>query len=357
MRPGPRRFWLIRKPFAAVAEQVRAGDPHVVVDDLAVLPADVAHGRHGPLDQVAGRVGRHDDRAELHVLLGVGLGLGEHRGERGPRRAGREPLVAVDDPLVAVEVGRRLHAGRVAAGHLGLGQADRRVDVAGDERGQEPLALLVAGVQVEHDRVLHRGRPDGDLPVLGPADDLVEVDEVHERQAAAADLGRMSERPQPTGLGLGLQVGHHAGAAPAGGVAGAPHATRRVLVARLGRLVELDRQAGVGVEAVLALALELGLGLEHHLVDEGLHAGPQLADLVAHPDRLRHGDPPGDCRRAHVRCGRARGLEAAGTRTDRECRLHSRPYRFPPRSSVPPGTSDQYPASVAPPVRPPSIRP
>ena len=44
-----------------------------------------------------------------------------------------------------------------------------------------------------------RARPDGDLPVLGPPDDLVEVDEVHERQPAAADLGRMSDKLTFTG--------------------------------------------------------------------------------------------------------------------------------------------------------------
>ena len=278
----------MRKPSPRLPRRFGRGHAHVVVHDLAVLAADVTHGGHGPLDQVAGRVGGHDDRAELHVLLGVGLGLGEHRGERGPGRAGGEPLVAVDDPLVAVEVGRGLHLGRVAAGHLGLGEADRREHVAGHHRVEEALALLGAGVQVHHHRVLHRRRADGHLAVLRAADDLVQVHEVHERQPAAADLGRMPERPEAALLGLGLEVGHDAGGAPAGGVAGAGNPVGGVQTAGFGQLVELERQPGVGVEAVLGLALQLRFGLEHDVVDEILHPRPHLADLVAHPDRLCH---------------------------------------------------------------------
>ena len=106
---------------------------------------------------------------------------------------------------------RRLHLRRVAAGDLRLGQAHRRELPAGDERGEVALALVVVGVQVQHDRVLHRRRADGDLADLRAADDLVEVHEVHERQPAAADLRRVPERPQAAGLGLGLELGDRPG--------------------------------------------------------------------------------------------------------------------------------------------------
>ena len=42
----------------------------------------------------------------------------------------------------------------------------------------------------------------------------------------------------------------------------------------LGRRVELHRQAGVGVEVVLGEALELGLGLDHLVVDEAPSSAP-----------------------------------------------------------------------------------
>ena len=50
--------------------------------------------------------------------------------------------------------------------------------------------------------------PDRPLRVVGAADDLVEVHEAHERQAAAADLGRVAQRPQPAPLRLGLELAH-----------------------------------------------------------------------------------------------------------------------------------------------------
>ena len=62
--------------------------------------------------------------------------------------AGGEPLVRVDHPLVAVEDRASLHQRGIGAGHLGLGEADRGNDVAGHQRLEVALALLVAGVAV-----------------------------------------------------------------------------------------------------------------------------------------------------------------------------------------------------------------
>ena len=90
----------------------------------------------------------------------------------------------------AAEHRPRLHQRRIGAGDFRLGEADRGVDVARHQGLQPALPLLLAGVQVEHDRVLHRRGTDGDLAVVGTADDLVQVDEGHQRQTAAADLRR-----------------------------------------------------------------------------------------------------------------------------------------------------------------------
>ena len=194
----------------------------------------------------------------------------------------------VDHPLVAIADRGRLHLRRIAARHLRLRQPDGGIDVARHERLEKPLALLRAGIQVQHDRVLHADGADGELTVLRAADDLVQVDEVHERQAAAADLLRMAERPEPAALGLGLERGERARRTAGALGAGTADALSGLFAAGLRSLVELERQTRLGVEAVLALALELRLGSEHDTVDEGLHASPELADLFAHPDRLRH---------------------------------------------------------------------
>ena len=66
----------------------------------------------------------------------------EDGGEGGAVGAGREPFVRVHDPVVAVEARRRLHEGRVGARHLRLGEPDRRIDLAGDERLEPALLLL-----------------------------------------------------------------------------------------------------------------------------------------------------------------------------------------------------------------------
>ena len=79
----------------------RAGEAH-----LAVRPPSASrvteHG-HRPHDLDAGRVGRDEDHRGAPVRLRIRVGDGHH--DREPRAvgAGGEPLVRVDDPLVAVE--------------------------------------------------------------------------------------------------------------------------------------------------------------------------------------------------------------------------------------------------------------
>jgi len=51
--------------------------------------------------------------------IGVRIRPGDDDREGGPARAGDEPLVTVQDPVIAVTHGLRLDAGRVGAGDLG----------------------------------------------------------------------------------------------------------------------------------------------------------------------------------------------------------------------------------------------
>ena len=100
-------------------------------------------------------------------------------------------------------------------------------------------------------------RADRDLAALGAADDLVQVHEGHERQAAAADLPGMTQRPQPLGLGLRLEAVDRLPSAVGGPLIGQP-----------------------------------GLGRDDFSVDELPHPGPQLADLIGQ-SVTTHVEPPG----------------------------------------------------------------
>ena len=133
------------------------------------------------------------------------LSNGEHGRERGLVGARREPFVSVDNPLVAVEYCGGLHLGGIGSGDLWFGEPDRRVHLARNQRFQETLSLLVAGVEMQHDRVLHRQAADCPLAPVRATDHLVEVDEVHERQTAATDFFWMAECPQPCVFALLFQ--------------------------------------------------------------------------------------------------------------------------------------------------------
>ena len=91
---------------AALAEQVRGRHAAVLVADLAVArPAVVAHHGHRADQVEAGVVDRHEDHARPRVLGRVGIGDHHRDRELGADRARGEPLVPVDHPLVAVELG------------------------------------------------------------------------------------------------------------------------------------------------------------------------------------------------------------------------------------------------------------
>ena len=122
------------------------------------------------------------------VLRGVGVGAGQQEDVVGELGLGRPHLLAVDDPLVAVELGPGLEAGQVAAG-VGLAEAL----APGDGPVQDPrdeLLLLLLGAPLQDGRadqgVAEEVGPQGRL---GPGELLVQHDGLHEGEALAAVLG------------------------------------------------------------------------------------------------------------------------------------------------------------------------
>ncbi len=104
------------QPAADLADHVLEGHPDVLEDRLA--------GRRGAdselvlelADGEARAVGLDDERGDP---FGLAVGDGEDDVEVGDPEVGDPVLGAVDDPLVAVEDGGRLHPGGVRTG-LGL---------------------------------------------------------------------------------------------------------------------------------------------------------------------------------------------------------------------------------------------
>ncbi len=150
--------------------------------------------------------GEVDDERRVGRLrqVGIVLGAGDEDGEVGPVGVGDEPLVPVDDPLVAVLVGVGLDQRRVGAGDLGLGHREARPRRALAQRPEVLLLLLVgAPVQqrvhvalvgrlaVEHPRAVGR------LGRLGLHHRQLDVAEAH-----AAPLRRHVRQPEAGLLGL-----------------------------------------------------------------------------------------------------------------------------------------------------------
>ena len=186
---------------APAAELVAHRHANVVVDDLAVVALDAPHGDAAD-DVHAGRVARDDDlghaAARVAAALGV-LGTAHDDEEIGPHAVRREPLVAVDDPLVAVAPRRGLERTGVGAGLVGLGHREARLERALDERDQ-PLPLLLLGAVLHEDRLVARVRRDDAEQrrrADGVREHLVHVGELEEVETRAAVLHRQVRGPQP----------------------------------------------------------------------------------------------------------------------------------------------------------------
>src|SRR5262247_2096768 len=93
--------------FSALSQEIVSRHTHVTEPDLTMITARVTHGRDDPHDFVARSVCRHQDRRKSEMTRRFGLGLTKDCGESGNIRASREPFVAIDHPIIAIEDGCR----------------------------------------------------------------------------------------------------------------------------------------------------------------------------------------------------------------------------------------------------------
>src|SRR4051812_1683867 len=88
---------------ATLPEHIFSWYTTVVEAELAVTTFTlVAHDRDFPHEFVARRVRLDDEHARPAVRCRIRIGNREHDCERRPVSVGNEPLVAVDDPRVAI---------------------------------------------------------------------------------------------------------------------------------------------------------------------------------------------------------------------------------------------------------------
>ena len=123
--------------------------------------AEVAQRPH--LD--ARRVHVDDEQADALVLRHVGIGAHVAEALLGDHGVARPDLLAVDDEVVAVELGAGLQAGEVGA-RVGLAHADAPDRVAADRRRHELLLLVVAELEQARAR---RWRSRGSATTAGCA--------------------------------------------------------------------------------------------------------------------------------------------------------------------------------------------
>ena len=161
MRPGPSRFCAMRKPSPGSPSDVRDRHAHVGEARLAVrapAAALVAHHRDLPHELVARRVGRDEDHRRALVRLRVGLGDDHDDAEAAPSAPDENHLCALITHSSPSRTARAAQQRRVGAGDLRLGHPEERARLAGDERLEELLLLLVGPEQVEDLAVAGVGR-------------------------------------------------------------------------------------------------------------------------------------------------------------------------------------------------------
>ena len=166
----------------------------------------------------------HEQEGDPPVLRRLGVGAGEHEAPVGGVGFAGPDLLAVDDPLVAVEGGPGGQRGEVGAG-VGLGVALAPAVLPREDAGQV-VALLLLGARDDQGRSDHVDRHH----VVGPAgrragsgELLVQHDPLDGRQARAAVVGGpgrcdqpvLAEQPPPADDEVGpLRSGQSAEAGP-----------------------------------------------------------------------------------------------------------------------------------------------
>ena len=239
-----------------------------MVPEAPVRSVRVLHGRHVPHNVHTRRPNRHDDHRRARIRMHVWIGHRHHDQEISHGPVGCEPLVPVDDPLLAIPDSRRLQQRRIRSSGVGLRHGKGRPQLP-IQQGLQPLRALclvprrldphrqqlsvprIRRIVAEHHRRIRR------LP-----EDLVHQPQPHLPEPHPPQLRRQVRRPQPLRLDLLLQrPDQH------------PHLVVRQ-IQRLERVHLLPHEAA----HPLQLLLELGFGRE--IPGHG-HSSQRAAQLPA----------------------------------------------------------------------------
>ena len=138
------------------------GQPDIGQGDLAVSERLVIlpeRGEH-PLDPDSWVV--HRDHDHRMPVVAIGIRVGDRHIDAnlavGMAGTGGPPLAAVEDDLVAVDLGARLHIRRIGARHTGLGHQEGRADLAVEQRLEPAVLLGRRAVLQQHLHVARVGR-------------------------------------------------------------------------------------------------------------------------------------------------------------------------------------------------------
>jgi len=137
-------------------EGIGQGHAHVAVDDLAMMTPGMTPDGHAALDLESRRIRWDDDLGHLLVDAAATVVLfGATHDDREVciDGVGGEPLTAIDHPIVAVFDRPRLDRARIRTGIVGLGHREARFHVAGDQRLQ-PLLLLLLRAKLQEQSLI-----------------------------------------------------------------------------------------------------------------------------------------------------------------------------------------------------------
>ena len=179
---------------------------------MAVRRVVVAVHRQHALDPHAGRVHRHQHHAVPRMRLAVGIRQAHEHRDLAARMAdaGGPPLAAVQDQFVAVLADRRAHVGGIRRRHFGLGHAEHRADLTGQQWRQPTRLLRRAAEVVQHFHVAGvRRAAVEDLGEIFIAAHQLGQRRVFQRGQARAEFGiRQEQVPQAGGARLRLPFLH-----------------------------------------------------------------------------------------------------------------------------------------------------
>ena len=184
------------------------------------MAARPVRSHHRDLSQHLPPVGvrLHDEQRIPQVgVLVLRVGLRHHDGERGPVGAGGEPLLAVDDPLVTVQLGGGPELARVQRRHVALRHGETRTDLPFEQRLEPALLLFLRPVADQNFHVSAVGRRaiEDFRRHRGSAHDLAERGVFQIGQARAILAVGQKQVPQSGGAGLLLQLLHNRSGTPA----------------------------------------------------------------------------------------------------------------------------------------------